>query len=197
MASVLCAFLVAVVVSMPLGGYRDTMTLTSGYVREAKRLVQLGLGLGATDTEYAVYSAALEEWFRSRPQRIPVFAVTESSEEGIPDRSEPGCFSEGRPSVAIVASFRRQNQRSAALVDRFAGTLNCELVTPSDLAQQQLGERMEYVALSRIGFDKARHRAIVHLDHYCGTTCGGGAFIVLERLETDWKVVDGCFTWMG
>jgi hypothetical protein len=45
------------------------------------------------------------------------------------------------------------------------------------------------VAVSRIGFDPSGSQALLYVDFVCGSLCGSGRFVLLEREGATWHVV--------
>jgi hypothetical protein len=45
------------------------------------------------------------------------------------------------------------------------------------------------VSVSRIGFDPSGSQALVYVDFVCGSLCGSGSFVLLERAGRTWRVV--------
>ena len=45
------------------------------------------------------------------------------------------------------------------------------------------------VSVSRIGFDPTGSQALLYVDFVCGSLCGSGSFVLLERSGSTWRVV--------
>ena len=45
------------------------------------------------------------------------------------------------------------------------------------------------VSVSRIGFDPSGSQALLYVDFACGSLCGSGRFVLLERVGSTWRVV--------
>ena len=53
-------------------------------------------------------------------------------------------------------------------------------------------------SLSEIAFDRSHHYAIVRYGFWCGSLCGSGATLVLEKTGDQWKVTDRkCGGWIS
>ncbi|MGC2420612.1 MAG: hypothetical protein WA405_03070 [Candidatus Acidiferrales bacterium] len=50
-------------------------------------------------------------------------------------------------------------------------------------------------ALSAIGFNKARDKALVYIANSCDNLCGGGYFVLLVKKEGKWEVIKTSVTW--
>jgi hypothetical protein len=46
-----------------------------------------------------------------------------------------------------------------------------------------------YIQTSAVGFDRLMTRAVVHLTHACGSLCGGSAFHLLVKVESNWRLL--------
>ncbi|MEZ5419061.1 MAG: hypothetical protein R2708_17230 [Vicinamibacterales bacterium] len=44
------------------------------------------------------------------------------------------------------------------------------------------------VSFSSLGYDASRTQALVFVNYVCGTLCGHTAYVMLERVEGDWRV---------
>jgi hypothetical protein len=65
-----------------------------------------------------------------------------------------------------------------------------------DALQKKYGTSL-IIRLSRVGFNKSRNQALVHVEHYCGLLCGGGDYLVLSKRDENWTVVKGVDTWVS
>jgi hypothetical protein len=48
-----------------------------------------------------------------------------------------------------------------------------------------------YAELSAVGFDDAKRRAMVYVAHHCGMLCAGGRNHLLEKVDGEWREVEG------
>ncbi len=53
------------------------------------------------------------------------------------------------------------------------------------------------VTLSEIRFDKGHNRAIVSYGFFCGSLCGNGGIIVLEKIDGAWHRKSRCGEWIS
>ena len=54
-----------------------------------------------------------------------------------------------------------------------------------------------FLALSRPGYDWKKTRAVVYVSLECGTLCGRGAYLELERVGDIWRMLGGVETWVA
>ncbi len=52
---------------------------------------------------------------------------------------------------------------------------------------QKYPESGGYMAVSAVGFDASKQRAIVYMEHSCGLLCGGGTHHLLEKIGGVWR----------
>ena len=55
--------------------------------------------------------------------------------------------------------------------------------------QKRTGLAAGAFSVSRIGYDASRTQALVYVSYQCGTLCGSGRFVLLERAADRWRVV--------
>jgi hypothetical protein len=54
-----------------------------------------------------------------------------------------------------------------------------------------------YNSFSRIGFDKARQQALVYFVNWCGSHCGTGTYLLLEKKQNVWAVKESGGMWIS
>ena len=54
-----------------------------------------------------------------------------------------------------------------------------------------------YNSLSRVGYDKAGRQALVYFVNWCGSLCGTGSYVLLERSERGWVVKASAGIWIS
>ena len=107
-----------------------------------------------------------------------------------------------------VADYKRLNSETWLLQRKFQGKAPYELVRAETIRSLFEGNRDGwhafyerypksggYVALSAVGFNKDKTKAIVYSGSSCGGLCGHWSFHLLEKVGAKWKEVDGvtCF----
>jgi len=164
--------------------------------------------------EYAVYSAAIEEFSRGRNAKSIV--ISDRTE----DVSDPAGVTSGwvgrceafvpDAEKSIAASFRERNRqplkltRGLTLVGDYVLVSEADLkAIPSDRMRLE-GMGLKYpdafgvIGLSRVGFNAEMNRAVVYISQgYCGLGCGEGFCMVLVREDCKWKVKKKGGVWMS
>ena len=51
--------------------------------------------------------------------------------------------------------------------------------------------------LSRVGFDSHGNRAAFYVSNSCGGLCGDGYFVIMEKVDSNWKVVEDDHLWVS
>ena len=54
-----------------------------------------------------------------------------------------------------------------------------------------------YNSFSRVGYDKSRRNALVYFVNWCGTACGTGTYVLVEKGESGWVVKDAAGIWIS
>jgi len=62
--------------------------------------------------------------------------------------------------------------------------------------QQRFPHNLGYIAVSQPGFNFNKTEAILYIDHFCGL-CGGGGYILMQKVSGVWHVVDQHSTWVS
>jgi hypothetical protein len=164
--------------------------------------------------EYAVYSAAIEEFSRGRNGKSVV--ISNRTE----DVSDPNSVTSEwvrrceafvpETEKSMVASFRDRNGQPLELTRDF--TLKSDYVLASDadlktipsdkMRLEGIGAKYRdafgVVGLSRVGFNAEMNKAMVYISQgYCGLGCGEGACMILVKEDCKWKVKDRGGVWMS
>lgn len=66
---------------------------------------------------------------------------------------------------------------------------------PNDF-QTRFPNNFGYIAVSRIGMNLTKSEAIFYIDHFCGL-CGGGGYVVMRKVNGQWRVADQHSTWVS
>lgn len=53
-----------------------------------------------------------------------------------------------------------------------------------------------YYVFSNVGFNLAGDQALFYVDHICGL-CGGGRYVLMQKVDGTWKVVEEDWTWIS
>jgi hypothetical protein len=55
---------------------------------------------------------------------------------------------------------------------------------------------MGLIILSGVGFNPARTQAVFYIDHFCGL-CGGGRYVLMEKINGSWRVRGEHYIWIS
>ena len=62
--------------------------------------------------------------------------------------------------------------------------------------QNEFPHNLGFIVLSAVGFNPSRTQAVFYIDHFCGL-CGGGRYVLMEKIDGAWRVRDGHYTWIS
>jgi hypothetical protein len=113
-----------------------------------------------------------------------------------------------------LASFKERNQESVALPQDLSAGTGVVLVSQEELDQldsatgsdrdefwtafeANYGTNCGYHSFSRAGFSEDGRQALVYLSSLCGSLCGGGELILLERGAQGYAVVERVPVWIA
>ncbi len=169
------------------------------------------------DEEYAVYSAYLSEGLLNNAHDWsvggPVQVVVEDSTK-VPGNLRlwllyvlDGRMHFDQLHISTRASFIVRNLFQTRILPRFVlpSRAKVVLISQSDIQSQSYGSpefakkfphNMGFVTLSGVGFNAARNQAVFYIDHFCGL-CGGGRYVLMERVNGSWQVRDEHYTWIS
>ena len=144
------------------------------------------------DEAYRVYEAILpsEEsyWFAKGTLVIQL--------ETGPQHSSPyGCLSDeaNRKFRAASADFAVVNETEWVLLPKFNLHKPYKLISSDSIHRLDSGDQGSagYIALSAVGFNKAKTLAVVFSESSCGGLCGSFNFHLLQKVKGEWKEVSG------
>jgi hypothetical protein len=85
----------------------------------------------------------------------------------------------------------------------FLDTLKAYPMRP-DVADKSFGDALlkkygtrTIIRFSRVGFNKSRNQALIHVEYLCGSLCAGGDYLVLSKKDEQWTIVKGLDTWVS
>jgi hypothetical protein len=165
-----------------------------------------------TAEQLAVYRSVLGNWMESELSTVNLSVQTEPLQSSGPAGDQEcakGLKLEPGP-AALVHRFRAQDLPQL-------GSDKIVLVDPDrqrkDVAENDpertigKGRSIEdavrngfahgLVTLSEIRFDKGHKQAIVSYSFFCGSLCGNGGIVVLEKTETGWRRKSRCQDWIS
>jgi hypothetical protein len=111
--------------------------------------------------------------------------------------------------AASLNSFREANTHPARFRDSFNLSFTYELVdkTEVDSIFKKGGWWTDYykkypnsqgiLSLSRVGFSPDGRQAVFYASNGCGGKCGTGTYVVMERVDSGWKVAKEILIWIS
>ena len=165
--------------------------------------------------QYAVYSAYLSEkilndahdWSVDSPIQVVIINRTKSGGTSrlwllnLLDRR----IDFERLEKSTSASYLIRNLLSNRLEPNFSLLNRAKVVLASQAKieflsygshefQKEFPHNMGYVTLSAVGFNSGHTQAVFYIDHFCGL-CGGGQYVLMEKVNGSWHVLDEHSTW--
>lgn len=77
----------------------------------------------------------------------------------------------------------------------FVSRKELERTEPNDF-QTRFPNNVGYIAVSHVGLNLTKSEAIFYIDHFCGL-CGGGGYVVMRKVNGQWRVADQHSTWVS
>jgi hypothetical protein len=164
------------------------------------------------DEEYAVYSAYLSEgllndphdWSVGGPVQVVVWDTTRA---GGNLRLRALYALDGRMrfdqlQTATRASYLVRNLFQTRILPKFVlpSRATVALSSQSDYFspefQKKFPRNLGLITLSGVGFNVRRTQAVFYIDHFCGL-CGGGRYVLMEKIDGAWRVRDEHYTWIS
>jgi len=62
--------------------------------------------------------------------------------------------------------------------------------------QKEFPNNMGFITLSGVGFNFNHTQGVFYIDHFCGL-CGGGRYVLMEKVNGSWRVRDEHWTWIS
>jgi hypothetical protein len=62
--------------------------------------------------------------------------------------------------------------------------------------QKKFPRNLGFITLSGIGFNSSHTQAVFYVDHICGL-CGGGRYVLMEKINGTWRVREEHYTWIS
>jgi hypothetical protein len=142
----------------------------------------------ASAAEYVVYSVAMDSIYSKSP--APRHVVVEMTKGEIPfGRGEDGLVSLAAKQIPglppeLLDAWRTANRAPSRLAaDRFSTRKPVRLARPAPADSFR-------TRLSRVGFTEDQTQAVLHLIDECGSRCGTGRILWLQKSENKWTIRD-------
>jgi hypothetical protein len=164
------------------------------------------------DEEYAVYSAYLSEGLLNDPHDWSVggpvqVVVRDTTRAGGNLRLGALYALDGRVrfdqlQASTRASYLIRNLFQTRILSKFvlpsratvAFTSQSDYYSPE--LQRKFPRNLGLITLSGVGFNARRTQAVFYIDHFCGL-CGGGRYVLMEKIDGSWRVRDEHYTWIS
>jgi hypothetical protein len=108
----------------------------------------------------------------------------------------------GELQTSTRASYLARNLFRTRIESKFSlPTRATAFVTPegeysSPAFQEKFPRNMGFVVLSGVGFNPSKTQAVFYINHFCGL-CGGGRYVLMEKIGGAWRVRDEHYTWIS
>ena len=169
------------------------------------------------DEEYAVYSAYLSEgllndahdWSVGGPVQV---VVRDTTKVGGNLRFRALYVLDGRARfdqlhTSTRASYLVRNLFQTRILPKFVlpSRAVVALASQSDLQshvygspefQRKFPHNLGFITLAGVGFNSLRTQAVFYIDHFCGL-CGGGRYVLMEKVNGSWRVRGEHYTWIS
>ncbi|SRR6266480_439692 len=163
--------------------------------------------------EYAVYSAVISQKYVKAQVKLLVIAnptcceVVDRAREQLPSIFQPL----SSLSQETVESYLKRNDKQMLLRKSFKLSVKYRLVDYDRIdrlfdmidleGKWKTFHRMYpgsngYLRLSRVGFNSARDQALVQTAWMCGSLCGEGRYVLLQKEGGRWRVAKDVLVWV-
>ena len=92
--------------------------------------------------------------------------------------------------------LRTQIQPSFALPARATVCITIDFEYGSPEFQKKFPRNVGLIALSGVGFNPSQSQAVFYVDHFCGL-CGGGRYVLMQKVSGVWHVQDEHYIWIS
>lgn len=92
--------------------------------------------------------------------------------------------------------FRTRIESEFSLPSRATVCVTSDAEYSSPAFQEKFPRNMGLVVLSGVGFNRSKTQAVFYINHFCGL-CGGGRYVLMEKLSGVWRVKDEHYIWIS
>lgn len=171
-----------------------------------------------TAEEYAVYSALLNEITQSPNDGKPVkLLVVNDRTEGPGKMCLPEVVAKWNKEIQadelkpILSDLLIKNEQRYSLSGQFKLTRHLVLINEETISEifkkrgyegwsefyRKYPNSSGYITFSRVGFNKERTKAFIYRETGCGSLCGYGGYILLNKENGKWKEATGYNCWQS
>jgi hypothetical protein len=166
-----------------------------------------------TDAEYRVLSAYTAGKFAGQEsvRQIVIFSETVDAgekPEGMADLNDvPGLKT---AHSQVYRAFLDANLHPGSFHRSFTLPIPCQIVEPSEMRSifgtpgdvwgryyEKYPNSTGLLHASRVGFNSDGNQAAFYISNHCGGLCGGGYFVIVEKVNSNWKVVQEMQVWVS
>lgn len=157
--------------------------------------------------EYSIYSLSIEHVYlrnllahnKSEIKSIVIISQTNELNEYWRDEFIDDLDNKGIPEE-VIEDWRKQNEYPILLQRKFDLIYEYHLVTRTELDAYEADSFFSkfykqypgsngLISISKIGFDKEKNTALIHVIHSYGSLGASYNFIVLEKTDGTWRIV--------
>jgi len=183
------------------------VSLLSGCAGSSNKGVDLSCENEAERDEYSIYSLGIEYVYlrnllssnKREVESIVILSRTNELDEYWRRKFVGYLANEGIP-WEVINDWIRNNESSIQLQRKFDLSYRYYMVTREELDKFKAGTFFEQfyrrwpdsngvIAVSRIGFDEKRKKALVHLIHSYGVFGAAYFFVELEKIGGEWAII--------
>ena len=92
--------------------------------------------------------------------------------------------------------FRTRIEPKFSLPTRANACVTPEREYGSPAFREKFPRNIGLVTLSGVGFSLSRTQAVFYINHFCGL-CGGGRYVLMEKVNGAWRVKAEHYTWIS
>jgi hypothetical protein len=168
--------------------------------------------------EYDIYKIVLKELF-IKPDTKQLVIHNFTSGEFIGEQQTSQFQILDRENIPVEAdtieNYNTLNKEAAKLKYKFGISPKVNLATDAELkpifekikegdrgkaykdALMKKYETTTIIRLSRVGFNKSKNQALIHVGYICGVLCGEGRYIVLSKENDVWTIKRKIMSWIS
>lgn len=181
----------------------------------------IGFGKSEISKEkYEIYSAVINGVYATRPNKtsflIRNYTVNDFEKLTVNNSYRKQLFALLPPlSLETVESYVIENEKESVLDTEFDLRVTYKLISRGEIEQMfkrgiASGEMEEWddfhkkfpdvrniIGLSQIGFNADKSQSLVYMDEWCGSLCGMGYYVLLEKENDKWKFIRQYSPWIS
>ena len=92
--------------------------------------------------------------------------------------------------------FRTRIESKFTLPNRATARITSDAEYGSPAFQEKFPRNMGLVVFSGVGFNRSKTQAVFYINHFCGL-CGGGRYVLMEKVNGVWRLKDEHYIWIS